>query len=91
MVTPFWVPSPSVLHPICLPFTSKRVLPPPHLIHPHISLPLDIKFLQDQVHPLPLRSDKAALCYICAGDLGPAHYAFWLVAQSVGSPGVQVS
>jgi hypothetical protein len=33
--------------------------------------PRVLKSLQDETHLLPLRPDKAALCYICAWDLGP--------------------
>jgi hypothetical protein len=37
------------------------------------------------VHHLPLRSDKAALCDICASDCRPACVFFWLVAKSLGA------
>jgi hypothetical protein len=59
------------------PFASERVLPPhSHTLPPQpTSTPLiwDLKFLQDKAHPFPLRPDKAAFCYICSGEQGPAH------------------
>ena len=52
-----------------------------HLSHIYISLPWDVKSLQDWVHPLPLRPDKAVLYYICDWSHGTAMYAigWWLI------------
>jgi hypothetical protein len=46
---------------------------------------LPITSPQNLVHHLPLRSDKAALCDICASDCRPACVFFWLVAKSLGA------
>jgi hypothetical protein len=55
--------------------------PLPHSAPP-ITLPWGIKFLQDYVHPPPLRTDKAVLCYICARGHGSDHVCS-LVSGSV--------
>lgn len=55
------------------------VLCPPY---PTLGIPLLwlISSLLDQVHPLPLRTDKAVLCYICPGGHGPAQVPLCLVS-----------
>lgn len=58
----------------------RRCSPPIVLCPPYptlgISLLWLISSLLDQVHPLPLRTDKAVLCDICPGGHGPARYLF---------------
>jgi hypothetical protein len=70
---------------IPLPFSSERVGPPwVSPPHPH-SLP-------DQVHPLPLRADKAAMktelhvCYMCARALVQPMYVLCFVVQTLRAP-----
>lgn len=58
--------------------------PPTYPLPPHLSSILllwSIKSPWGQVHPLPLRPDKAVLCYVCKGSHGPAHV--WLVGGLV--------
>jgi hypothetical protein len=84
MLFPFPVPLHKLPQLFPLPFASKRVLPH-QPIHSHLT-PLaspsslgHLKPPQDQAHPLPLRPEKAVLCYICSESLQPM-YALWLVA-----------
>lgn len=63
-------PSMSSSPPPHSPLLLRRYSSTPNSLLTSVPLPWGIKFIWDKVHCLPMRPDKAVLCYICAGVWG---------------------